>query len=124
MKKKLLLTVTAAMLLATACEEHDEIAFEGDVVYAQPCTMDMARPTAGYAVQLERPDSLGATFVYEGKTYDNVVLLFDPDRVLRVEDRIHGTFYFDQKASRQYCTLSNLHDLEIPQGVFVEVSVD
>lgn len=124
MKKKILLPLFAMALLATGCEEHDEIAFEGKVVYAQTCTLDMARPTAGYVVQMDTPDSLGARFTFQNKTYDNVVLLFDPGRVLQVDSRIHGTFYFDQKASRQYCTLSNLHDLEIPQGIFVKVTVD
>ena len=124
MRLKNILLLVATGLAFAACEDHDEIAFRGKVVYIQPCTMDMARPTAGYAVHLEQPDSLGATFTYNNQTYKNVVLLFDPGRIIKADDHISGTFYFDQKASRQYCTLSNLHDLEIPQGVFVEVSVD
>ena len=124
MKKKILLTLFATALLATGCEEHDEIAFKGTVVYVQPCTLDMARPTAGYAVQLQQPDSLGASLTVNNRTYDNVVLLFDPGRIIKADDRISGSFYFDSKASRQYCSLTNIHDLEIPQGIFVEVTVE
>lgn len=124
MKKYILLLLTSLALVVASCEDHDEIAFKGKVVYVQPCTLDMARPTAGYAVHLEQPDSLGATFTINNQTYNNVVLLFDPGRILKADDHISGTFYFDPKASRQYCTLSNLYNLEIPQGIFIDVSVD
>lgn len=124
MKNKTLYILFAAIFLCTACEEREEVAFDGTIVYIQECTLDPVRPTAGYAVQLHSPDSLGVNFTYDNRTYKNVVLLFDPGRILKVGNRIHGTFYFDQKASRQYCSLTNLHDLEIPQGVFVDVSVD
>ena len=112
------------ILMLAGCSKYDEVEFAGVVVNVQVCSLDMARPSAGYLVQLTTPDSAGLDLTFEGMQYDNAMLLFGPDRVLKVDDRIHGTFYFDKDASRQHCQFNFLNDLGIPQGVFLEVAVD
>ncbi len=124
MRRPAPLLLLAATLLLAACERPEEIAFKGQVVYIQECSLDMLRPVAGYAIQLDEPEGIGASFTYQNTTYGNVVLLFDPNRIIRADDRVHGSFYFDSKAARQYCTLTNLYNVDIPQGVFIDVRHD
>ncbi len=115
-----LLTLT----LVTACVKHDEIDFEGSLVYIQPCSLNHVRPVAGYLVELDKPQDVGRDINFQGKEYKNAVMLFDPDRILQEGDRLRGTFYFDDDASRMYCDFNNLNDIDIPQGIFLSVSVD
>lgn len=115
----------ATLLLVVGCSKHEEIPFEGTVVYVQQCSYDLLHPAAGYLVQLDTPDSLGVVFSHNGKTYGNVVLLFDPDRLIYAGDHLRGSFYLDEDAARLNCTMNTFNDLdELPQGVFLELTVD
>ncbi|MBP3763655.1 MAG: hypothetical protein J6I49_07250 [Bacteroidales bacterium] len=123
MKRLIPLALLLATLLA-ACVKHDEIDFRGQVVFVQQCSLTVSPSAAGYAVQLQSPEAIGVSFDYLGEHYDNMVLLFDPGCILKVGDNIRGTFYLDDKASRQYCDINSFNNLDIPQGIMLETDVE
>ena len=115
----------AMALLATSCSKHDEIDFKGTIIDTRECTLSYVRPDLGYLVQLSSPENYGTTYTSQyGETYNNVVILYDPDCLLYLHDQIKGAFYRDDEYPRSKCSL-HWNDLDnIPVGVFTAVTVD
>ncbi len=125
MKKTHTLLMTAlALLLMAGCAEHEEIAFEGVIVGTRNCTGMLMDDNAGLLVALSSPDSIGGRLVSStGEVLENVVVLYEPPRMLYVEDHIHGSFYLDDKYSRANCNVV-WEEMNLPEGVFLKVHVD
>ncbi len=119
---KLLLTAIMA-ILAASCVKHPEIEFAGTVIDVRQCTGSYLDNNMGYVVQLEYPDSIGGTITTDDGTADGIIVLYEPDRVIRIDNHIHGSFYLDDKYSRANCSL-HYTDFDLPEGVFIKVSVD
>lgn len=115
-------------LAAVACEKHEEFSFSGTVVGIKNCSMTYTDMNPGYIVQLETPEGVGGTLVSStsSDTMYNLVVLYEPSRVLQVSKHIHGKFYFDDKYSKANgCVTWNDANLEnLPEGVFTQVAVD
>jgi hypothetical protein len=111
-------------LLTVSCVEHEEIAFEGVVVGTRSCSGLLMDDNMGLLVALTSPDSIGGRLVStSGEVMDNVVVLYEPPRILYVEDHIHGSFYLDDKYSRANCSVV-WDEMDLPEGVFLNVTVD
>ena len=111
--------------LLTSCSKYDEVDFAGIIIDTRKCTLFDIRPNVGYLVQLSSPTDYGVTYTSQyGITYDNVVILYDPDCLLYLYDTIKGAFYLDSKYARANCSIHwDVLD-DIPMGVFTVVSVD
>ena len=121
--KKTLILVAAALLFA-GCIEHEEIEFEGVVVGTRNCSGALMDSNTGFLVKLTRPEGIGGSMTSaEGETMENIIVLYEPPKLIYVEDRIHGTFYRDDKYSRGNCTI-RWPDMNLPEGVFLRVYVD
>lgn len=120
-----ILPAIAAILGLISCSKTDEIDFRGTVVDVRKCTASYVKPDLGYLVALTTPDSLGGVYTTDkGVTYHNVVILYAPDRLIKCNDPIRGTFYLDDQYSRANCSI-HWNDIDnIPVGVFTSVSVD
>lgn len=118
-------TMLALAFAATlvSCHKHPEIDFAGRVIDIRQCTGSYLDNNVGYIVQLEYPDSIGGTISTEDGMATGLIVLYEPDRVIRVDDHIHGSFYLDDKYSRANCSL-HYTDFELPEGVFTRVNVD
>lgn len=116
-----------ALLLPLAfvsCVEHEEVAFEGMVVGTRGCSGIVMDNNMGFIVKLFSPDSIGGTMTSTtGERMTNVIVLYEPPRILYVGDSIHGTFYLDDKYSRVNCSLV-WEEMNVPEGVFLKVVVD
>ena len=120
---KLLLSALLA-LTATSCVEHEEISFEGVVVGTRGCSGILMDDNMGFIVKLFSPDSIGGTMTStEGEAMTNVIVLYEPPRLLYVRDTIRGTFYLDDKYSRANCSLV-WDEMNVPEGVFLKVIVE
>ena len=118
-----LLLLSSCLLLLTGCVKHDEIAFRGTIVDTRECNLSFGSYNdAGFVVNLDTPDSIGRPYTYNGHTYGNTVVLYDPDCRLYKGDKISGTFYLDDKYSRANCSVH--YNLELPEGVFVSITVE
>lgn len=118
--------VAAIMLLLASCTKHDEISFKGVVIDVRQCTMMSSGqlPVAGYFVHLETPDSIGGSYTLNNnQTYNNVVVLYEPDCRIYRDDHIRGSFYLDNDYSHANCAY-HWTDIQLPEGVFTTVSVD
>ncbi|MBP5677497.1 MAG: hypothetical protein J6W88_03255 [Bacteroidales bacterium] len=116
--------MTIISLMSTSCVKHDELSFTGTVVGVRNCTSTYLDQNAGLIVKLTTPTDVGGTMTStNGETMDNVVVLYQPNRRVMVEDNIHGTFYLDNKYSKANCSLI-YSDLELPEGVITNVVVD
>jgi hypothetical protein len=113
----------AALMLLVSCEKHDEIAFTGTVIDTRECTPSYLQPDLGYVVRLDSPDSIGQPYIINGVTHKNCVILYDPDCRIYKNDKISGTFYLDDKYSRANCSI-HWTDFQLPEGVFISVTVD
>lgn len=114
----------AVALTATSCVEHEEISFEGMVVGTRGCSGVLMDDNMGFIVKLFSPDSIGGTMTStDGETMTNVVVLYEPPRLIYVRDTIHGTFYLDDKYSRANCGLV-WENMDLPEGVFLRVVVE
>lgn len=124
MKKNIILAlILGAIMLMTACVEHEEIDFVGVVVGGRGCTSSVYDSNMGYVVQLSLPTGVGGSLTSsDGHEMKNLVVLYQPGMRIMVGDRIHGKFYFDEKYSRSNCTIR--WDAELPEGVFTEVYVN
>ena len=105
--KKILLLLTVIALTATACKKKvDDMDFSGTVVGGCDCTgigSSISEMDWGWFVALEKPDGIGAKFTTEGKTYENVVLLYGTKTRLGTEAHISGRLYMDDKYAASYC---------------------
>lgn len=113
------------LLLLASCNKADEIDFRGTVIDTRECTASYVKPDLGYLVALTTPDSLGGDYTtQDGITHRNVVILYAPDRLVYRNDKIRGTFYFDDQYSLANCSI-HWNDIDnIPIGVFTSISVD
>ncbi len=113
------------LLLLASCNKVDEIDFRGTVIDTRECTASYVKPDLGYLVALTTPDSLGGDYTtQDGITHHNVVILYSPDRLVYRNDKIRGTFYFDDQYSLANCSI-HWNDIDnIPIGVFTSISVD
>lgn len=113
------------LLLLASCNKVDEIDFRGTVIDTRECTASYVKPDLGYLVALTTPDSLGGDYTtQDGITHHNVVILYAPDRLVYRNDKIRGTFYFDDQYSLTNCSI-HWNDIDnIPIGVFTSISVD
>ena len=120
--------VLALAVLFAGCEKREEVSFSGWVVGIKSCEMTYTDMNAGYVVQLETPEGAGGTLVSStgADTLYNLVVLYEPPKVLKVSSRIHGRFYLDEKYSRANgCVMWRDENIEnLPEGVFTEVVVD
>lgn len=122
--KNILPVLSISILLLTACSKHDEIDFSGVIIDTRECTASYLQPNLGFLVELSKPDDAGDDYTtQDGVVHHNVVILYDPDRVLYVNDHISGTFYFDDEYSDANCSI-HWTDFDVPIGVFVDVTVD
>ena len=121
---KIAVLLTAALLF-TGCVEHEEISFEGVVVGTRGCSSILLDDNMGFIIKLFSPDSIGGTLTdaNTGETMTNIVVLYEPPRLLYIRDTIHGTFYLDDKYSRANCSLV-WNEMNVPEGVFLKVIVD
>ena len=67
--------------------------------------------------------SVVVTLLDDAQVLENVVVLYEPPRMLYVEDHIHGSFYLDDKYSRANCNVV-WEEMNLPEGVFLKVHVD
>ena len=113
------------LLLLASCNKVDEIDFRGTVVDVRECTASYVKPDLGYLVALTTLDILGGVYTtQDGTTHPNVVILYAPDRLVYRNDKIRGTFYFDDQYSLANCSI-HWNDIDnIPIGVFTSISVD
>ena len=113
------------LLLLASCNKVDEIDFRGTVVDVRECTASYVKPDLGYLVALTTLDILGGVYTtQDGITHHNVVILYAPDRLVYRNDKIRGTFYFDDQYSLANCSI-HWNDIDnIPIGVFTSISVD
>ncbi|MBR6899166.1 MAG: hypothetical protein IKN29_02595 [Bacteroidales bacterium] len=113
------------LLLLASCNKVDEIDFRGTVIDTRECTASYVKSDLGYLVALATPDSLGGDYTtQDGITHHNVVILYAPDRLVYRNDKIRGTFYFDDQYSLANCSI-HWNDIDnIPIGVFTSISVD
>ena len=118
-------TLLALALVATAaaCQKHPEIDFAGTVIDIRPCTGSYLDNNVGYIVKLDYPDSIGGTITNDEGTATGLIVLYEPGRVIHLDNHIHGSFYLDDKYSKANCSL-HYSELELPEGVFTRVSVD
>lgn len=118
------LLLFALPLLAVSCVEREEISFEGMVVGTRGCSGIIMDDNMGFIVKLFSPDSIGGTLTStDGETMTNVVVLYEPPRLIYIRDTIRGTFYLDDKYSRANCSLV-WDEMDLPEGVFLRVTVD
>lgn len=118
-----LLLLAALAATAASCQKHPEIDFAGTVINIRQCTGSFLDNNVGYIVQLDYPDSIGGTISNEEGTASGLIVLYEPNRVIHVNEHIHGSFYLDDKYSRANCSV-HYSDFDLPEGVFTKVSVD
>ncbi len=122
MKKILAWTALLPLLLLTACSTPDDFAIGGTVIDYEYCT---STSDLGFAVQLQSPDTLGATY-YTGanQRYENVIVVYGNNKRLRDGDRISARVYLDPGYSDAYCNY-HYRDTrgEVPEAVFTELTI-
>lgn len=119
-----LLVLSLFVFILAACSKHDEIDFEGVVIDTRECTASYLQPNLGYLVELTTPDNAGGDYTtQDGVVHHNVVILYDPDRIIYKKDHLSGTFYFDDEYSAANCSI-HWTDFDVPMGVFISVTVD
>jgi hypothetical protein len=117
------LLVIAAIMALVSCQKHPEIDFAGKVIDVRQCTSAFMDNNIGYVVQLDYPDSIGGTIETDAGSASGIIVLYEPNRLIYVDDHIRGSFYLDDKYSRANCSL-HYTDFDLPEGVFTKVSVD
>ena len=123
MKRFVFSSMLLALLLAS-CTKHQEIEFAGTVTGIRQCSAaSILDQNVGYIVKLDYPDSVGGTIETDDGVASGLIVLYEPSRIIRVDDHIHGAFYLDDKYSRANCSV-HYNDYELPEGVFTELHVD
>jgi len=118
-----MLVIATVVALTAACQKHPEIEFAGTVTGIRPCSESYLDNNVGYIVKLDYPDSIGGTLTTDDGTTTGLIVLYEPDRLIRVDDHIRGSFYLDDKYSRANCAL-HYSEIDLPEGVFTQVRVD
>ena len=124
MRKTMAIALATACMTLMSCVEHEEVAFDGIVVGGRNCSPTLFDQNMGYIIQLTYPQDVGGSITNEnGQKMENLVVLYEPDRLIRVDDHIRGSFYLDDKYSRANCAL-HYSEIDLPEGVFTQVRVD
>lgn len=123
MKRYAYSSILLAVLLLSGCHKQPEIDFAGTVIGIRQCSGSYPDMSAGYIVQLDYPDSIGGTISTDEGTMKNLIVLYEPNRIIQVDNHIHGTFYRDDKYSKANCSL-RYTDYELPEGVFIDVKTE
>lgn len=119
--KKIFLAISVIAILAACKEKHDDFDFTGTVVDYEECNGIMEM---GYAVALTSPSSTGGSYTTrENKTFDNVVVIYGSDQMLKANSKISGSIYIDNNYSKTTC---NRHytDRDVPEAVFTKLKVE
>ncbi len=114
--------IACAVLLFGSCADYEEVNFRGKVIGIRECTASYLDQNVGYVVQLEYPEGIGGSITEGSNTGDNLVVLYEPDRHIMIDDVISGTFYLDEKYSRANCSIR--WDYELPEGVFLKTKIE
>ena len=110
----------AALLLLAACSNYEDFEFTGKVVDYEQCTSG----SIGYAVSLTSPDTIGGEYTTrERETYQNVVVIYGADRLLKANSNISGRIYLDPNYSHAECTW-HYTDRDVPEAVFTKLKVE
>lgn len=122
MRKNLLLLLALLAMLASCKPNVDDFAFEGTAIDFEMCT---GTQDVGYAIQITSPDSLlGGTYLAsDGKQYQNVVVLFCADRIIRNGAQVEGRMFFDNNYSSAYCNYHYRSSRgDVPEGRFSKIN--
>ncbi|MBQ9418417.1 MAG: hypothetical protein IJU19_07570 [Bacteroidales bacterium] len=121
MRHTLITFASLALLFLTSCHKQEEIDFSGTVLDIRSCTTLTlsADRNAAHIIALDSPTDVGGEYADR----KNVVVLYEPTTHIRVDDHIHGTFYFDNDYSSANCNWHST-DYDLPQGVFTKTVVD
>lgn len=118
--KKLLLAVIIT-IFAASCVKHDDFEITGTVVDYEECN---GLYEMGYAIELSSPDSIGGEYTtHDGEKYNNVVVVFGADVVLKHNSRISGRIYIDNNYSASTC-IRHYTDRDVPEAVFTKLTVE
>ena len=114
--------MVAALAMMVACsDKHDDFDFTGIVVDYEECN---GIQEMGYAVELSSPTSRGGSYTTrEIKNYDNVVVIYGADRLLKANSKISGRIYIDNKYSKTTCS-RHYTDRDVPEAVFTKLKVE
>ena len=117
MKKIIIL---ASVLFLAACNNYDDFDFTGTVVDYEECMGS----NFGYAVSLTSPDTIGGDYhARDGETYNNVVVIYGADRILKANANISGRIYLDPNFSKTECSI-HYTDNDVPEAVFTKLKVE
>ncbi|MBQ9588404.1 MAG: hypothetical protein IJR26_11210 [Bacteroidales bacterium] len=123
--QKLFLILSAAALLASACNKHeDEFEFSGTVVFYEYCSQEYGFDTYGYLVELTSPSDIGGDYVVNGESlgYTNAVMAYGSNRLLKEGSKISGKMYLDPHYSKTTCNIDL--NRECKEAVFTKVKVN
>lgn len=108
-------------MLLTGCVEHDDFDFTGTVVDYEECN---GISEMGYAVALSSPSDIGGEYTTRtATTYENVVVIYGADRMLKENAKISGRIYIDNNFSKTTCSI-HYTDNDVPEAVFTKLSVE
>ena len=114
-----ILFMAAAVFSFTSCKNYDDFEIAGTVVEQEFCTNLQNR---GYVVALSSPEGVGGSYVCDdGSRYDNVVVVYNADRIIRKNAEITGRIYFDNNHSKAECTYH--YDRDCPEAVFTKLKI-
>ena len=114
------LIIIAAIFLSAACNNYEDFEFTGQVVDYEQCDGS----SLGYAVTLTSPDTIGGEYhTRDGEIYQNVVVIYGADRLLKEDQIISGRIYLDPNYSKSECTW-HYTDWEVPEAVFTKLKVN
>ena len=110
-----------AVLMLTACVDHDDFDFTGTVVDYELCN---SISDVGYAINLSSPDTIGGTYTTRERVeYSNVVVVYGSDRIMHSGDKVSGRIYLDPNYSKTTCKYS-YDDRDVPEAVFTKLKVE
>ena len=96
MKKALIFPII--FLLFASCKNYDDFEFTGTVVDYEMCN---GLSDLGYAINLESPDTIGGTYkTRDSVIYNNVIIVYGADRLLKSQSHISGRIYMDHNYSK------------------------
>lgn len=125
MKRTIPLLLILTTILATGCvRNYDDFAISGTIIAHEQCT---TMNDLGYAVQLDDPDSIGAPYRYiTGKDttiYQNVIVIYRPDRIIKRGRHITGRAYWDDNHSKAECNYNYRNASgDVPEACFTQLN--
>lgn len=125
MKKYFIMIAVMLCGIMTSCRDYDDFDFEGTVVGYRYCSSIGSVQDLGYFVKLDSPDSVGGSVEINGVKMDNVLVVYQSDRMLRNLDHIHGRLYLEPKYSKANCSVHATDvDKDLPEAVFTKIVRD